>query len=280
MTTYSFTHARHDPAHCLAPLLFRSLQKGERGNSRLDVVYQNKTDRIEFKAPEALGVDDLRVLQGLVALAGPSKLLLNHAPKQESGAKVRTELHLIDDAINDEAILVKSSFRVLAREIGYASDSGKTLQAIRNSIERLWQVSIIVQTGRTRKGFRMLSIYQSQSTDGANDGNLYVALNPRITEAVLSNRQFTRIDMNEVRKLKTDPARLLHQHLSAVINQGLTHKFTIETLSGYVWATSEISTTIRQRRLKIRQALEELRGVGWSIVEYEKSKYSIRRPSF
>lgn len=278
MATYSLTHARHDPAHCLAPLLFRSLQKGERGNSRLDVVYEYGTDRIEFKALEALGVDDLRVLQGLVALAGPSKLLLNHAPKQESGEQIRKELHLVEDAINDKAIVIKSSFRVLAREIGYAADSGRTLQAIRKSIERLWQVSIIVQSGKIRKGFRMLSMYQSETLSGMNDGQLFVALNPRITEAVLSDRPFTRIDMQEVRKLKTDPARLLHQRLCGVIDPGGTRKVTLPKLCSYVWPETQLEASIRQRRLKIRLALKELGMAGWKISEYEASKFSIKRP--
>ncbi len=278
MTSYSLTHARHDRAHCLAPLLFRSLQKGERGNSRLDVVYECGDERLEFRAPEPLGVDDLRVLQGLVALAGPSKLLLNHAPKQESGAKIRKELHLVEDALNDKAILIKSSFRVLAREIGYASDSGKTLRAIRNSIERLWQVSIIVQSGNARKGFRMLSMYQSEALNDESGGQLYVALNPRITEAVLSDRQFTRICMQEVRMLKTDPARLLHQRLCGVIDQREPKKITLKKLCSYVWPETQIETTIRQRRLKIRLALKELQVAGWKVSEYEASKFSIWRP--
>lgn len=39
MSTHDLTHARHDPIHCLAPGLFRSLQKGERKRAKLDVVY-------------------------------------------------------------------------------------------------------------------------------------------------------------------------------------------------------------------------------------------------
>ena len=278
MTTYSLTHARHDPAHCLAPLLFRSLQKGERGTSKLHVVYEFGSDRIEFKGPEPLGADDLRVLQGLVALAGPSTLLLNQAPKQDDGVKIREKLHLSGDAESDEAILIKSSYRLLAHEIGYAADSGKTRQAIRSSIERLWQVSIIVQSGKTRKGFRMLSEYRSDDGIGANDGRLYVALNPRITEAVLSERPFARIDMEEVRKLKTDPARLLHQRLCGVIDPAKTRKITLDKLCSYVWSESKVSTTIRQRKFKVRSALKELGRAGWTIDEYEAAKFSIKRP--
>ena len=53
------------------PSLFRSLKRGERKRSKLDVVYDyGNNKRIEFSGPEPLGANDLRILQGLVALAG------------------------------------------------------------------------------------------------------------------------------------------------------------------------------------------------------------------
>jgi hypothetical protein len=36
---FDLTHARHDPAHCLAPGLFRSLKRGDRKKLKLDVTY-------------------------------------------------------------------------------------------------------------------------------------------------------------------------------------------------------------------------------------------------
>lgn len=65
MSKFDLTHARHDPAHCLAPGLFRSLKRGERKRSKLDVTYTYGKDSIRFWGPEPLGADDLRVLQGL-----------------------------------------------------------------------------------------------------------------------------------------------------------------------------------------------------------------------
>ena len=67
---HDLSHARHDPAHCLAPGLFRALKRGERKHSKLDVIYDyGDGKRIEFSGPEPLGADDLRILQGLVAMA-------------------------------------------------------------------------------------------------------------------------------------------------------------------------------------------------------------------
>ena len=57
---HDLTHARHDPAHCLAPGLFRSLQRGERRRCKLHVVYNyGDGKRIEFSGPEPLGAGHL-----------------------------------------------------------------------------------------------------------------------------------------------------------------------------------------------------------------------------
>ncbi|MCI4078495.1 replication protein C, partial [Klebsiella pneumoniae] len=53
VSKHDLTHARHDPAHCLAPGLFRSLKRGERKRGKLDVVYDyGDGKRIEFSGPE------------------------------------------------------------------------------------------------------------------------------------------------------------------------------------------------------------------------------------
>ena len=88
MHKLELTHARHDPIHCLAPGLFRSLQKGERKRAKLDVVYDfGDGRRVEFSGPEPLGADDLRVLQGLVATAGPTGQVLSSQPQTEMGRR-------------------------------------------------------------------------------------------------------------------------------------------------------------------------------------------------
>jgi len=103
-------------------------------------------------------------------------------------------------------MVVKGSYRALAREAGYA-DIDNT-RPIRDCIERLWKVSIIAQNGSKRQGFRLLSEYACDE----HDGKLYVALNPLIARAVMGG-QHIRIEMAEVRGLQSDPARLIHQRL-------------------------------------------------------------------
>ena len=263
----------------MAPLLFRSLKNGDRKiegreAERLHVDYCFGNTRIIFSGPELLGVDDLRVLQALVAMSGPSEQILNSEPKSEVGIKLREGLQLTGAALFDNAIVVNGSYRVLAQEIGYESEGGKVFQGIRSSIKRLSDVSIISEVGECRKGFQMLSEYLSRDAEG----HLHVALNPRITEAVMPRGRHARIDMHEVRGLSTDPARLLHQRLCGWIDPGGRRAVILDTLCKYIWPESTKSSTLRQRRMRVRAALEEFKIVGWRVKEYEPSKFLVIRP--
>ncbi|NHX21726.1 replication protein C, IncQ-type, partial [Escherichia coli] len=118
---------------------------------------------------------------GLVAMAGPNGLVLSPEPKTEGGQQLRLFLEPKWEAVTADAMVVKGSYRALAREIGYAEDGGSQFKAIRECIERLWTVSIIAQNGRKRQGFRLLAEYASDEAGG----RLYVALNPLIAQAVM-----------------------------------------------------------------------------------------------
>ena len=277
--TFDLTHARHDRAHCLAPGLFRSLKRGERKNSKLDVTYQFGNESIRFWGPEPLGADDLRVLQGLVAMSGPQGIILGPEPKTGMGQQLRLFLDPKWEAVQENAMVVKDSFRKLSRELGYEDpDGGSAFRHIRRCIERMWAVSVLVEDRNgKRRGFRILSDYESDEPEG----KLYVALNPRITKAVLGDSPHVRIDMNEVRSLKLDVARLIHQRLSGWIDPGKERQVTIDTLVEYAYpggAEGVSRPTLSKRRKAVREALSELEAVGWQAWEYARGKVLIRRP--
>jgi hypothetical protein len=276
---FDLTHARHDPAHCLAPGLFRSLKRGDRKKFKLDVVYKyGDKEQIEFSGPEPLGADDLRVLQGLVAMAGPFGIILTPEPTDDAPRQLRLLLEIPHPEIaaaKDNALVVRGSYRQLAHEMGYADDGGSQFRAIRDCLERLWKVSIIVQSGKKRVGCRLLSSYASDE----DTGHLFVALNPRLADAILGKISHTRIEMSEVRALSSDPARLMHQRLCGWIDPGKSRRAEMDTLCGYVWPDEAGAGTMRKRRFTIRAALEELRRVGWRIEEYASGKLEISRPA-
>lgn len=277
--TFNLTHARHDPAHCLAPGLFRSLRRGDRKKFKLDVQYKFGAERIEFSGPGLLGVDDLRVLQGLVAMAavsgpGGRGILLHPEPRTESGQHLRRLLDTKFDAITQDAMVVMGSYRQLAKEIGYVDI--EDARSIRICLERLSEVSVIVERDGRHMGFRILSTYPNDDADG----QLFVALNPRLTEAIkgtsMGSEQYYRIELAEVRALNTDPARLMHQRLHW-INAGTTKLVKLDTLCSYIWPEKAMAEAMKKRRQTVRKALDELRAIGWAVHEYATGKFSIAR---
>lgn len=175
--------------------MFRSLQRGERKRNKLDVVYDyGDGKRIEFSGPEPLGADDLVSRKDLWQWRGRAGKKITK-PQTEGGQQLRLSLELKWEAVQQDAMVVRAVTGLWLRNRRANPDDTKP---IRECIERLWKVSIIVQNGRKRQGFRLLSDYFSNE----QNGKLYVALNPLIAHTVMVGRQHVRINMDEVRALK------------------------------------------------------------------------------
>ncbi len=275
MSKFDLTHARHDPAHCLAPGLFRSLKRGERKRSKLDVTYTfGEGESMRFVGFEPLGADDMRLLQGIVALGGPNGILLTPEPTTETGQQLRLFLEPRFEAIEQDGLVVRESLTKLLSETGM-TDSGDNIKTLKASLLRMSNVTILVTKGQRQAAFHLMS----HAFDEA-DGRLWVALNPRIAEAILGRRPYAWIDMAEVRALQTDPARLMHQRLCGWINPGKAGRVELDTLCGYVWRDEVTNVNaIKKRRQTARKALAELAAIGWTVSEYTKGKWEIRRPA-
>lgn len=275
------SYAKHDRAHVLAPGLFRSLAPGDRKKLKLDVIYDyGDGERLEFGGKEPLGVLEMRVLQGIVAMAGPGGLILEHEDDASDGGK-QLMLALFDPADNavkaarekPTSLIVKDSLRRLAREIGM-EEGGRNLKLIKDAIKRLFGVTVFVRQGKREIGTRLLSSYASDE----ETGDLYVALNPRLAAAILGRVPHARIDLAEARALESDPARLIHQRLSGWIDPGKSGEVGIDKLAGYVWPDEASEAQARWRKTKVRKAVAEIGAAGWRIEETRKDFWRFIRP--
>ena len=132
---FDLTHARHDPTHCLAPGLFRSLKRGERKRLKLDVAYHYaENEQARFVGFEPLGADDMRLLQGLVALGGPKGIILTPEPTADLPKQLRLFLEPKFDAVEQDALVVRESMTKLLGEIGL-TDGGDNIKAIKGSFQ-------------------------------------------------------------------------------------------------------------------------------------------------
>lgn len=274
------SYAKHDRAHVLAPGLFRSLGPGERKKLKLDITYDFGNDeRIEFKGFEPLGALEMRVLQGIVAMAGPDGLILqDQDAASPTGGQLMMDLFDPDPTVQaaklkPASLVVKDSLRRLAREIGMG-EGGRNIKLMRESIERLFAVTVFIQQGKRRLGMRLLAAYASDE----GTGDLYVALNPRIASAVMGTTPHARIDLVEARSLESDPARLIHQRLSGWIDPGKSGEVGIEKLVGYVWPGEASDAQTRWRKAKVRKAVGEIAQAGWRVDETRKDFWRFIRP--
>jgi hypothetical protein len=82
--------------------------------------------------------------------------------------------------------------------------------------------------------------------------------------------QHVRIDMDEVRALQTDPARLMHQRLCGWIDPGKSGRVELDTLCGYVWPEAT-NPEAQDATPSGSQGASELAALGWAVSEYAKT---------
>ena len=270
------TFARMVPPAVHAPGLFRSTPKSAR-DKYVRIEYEVGPLLYKLTGP-MLGASELRVLQGLVALA-------SRQPRSSSQKEVKSsEDGLFDkvDSMLGEAAQVTTTYNELARCIGYSADSGSAHTTIKKSLELLCSVSVFVGRSGNHVSKDTSAGHLIHGIQGRErGGTLTVHLSPVLASALLGTKgSYLRLDMEEVRKLRSDPARLIHQRLHW-INAGDCRRVGIDTLCGYVSAGELVSESAqRTRRQTARLAVEELVDrLGWSAKEISPTTYSIGRPS-
>ena len=263
-------HARHDRAHCLAPGIFRSLRKGRRKSQNLDITYVFGDLSLRFVGFQPLGADDMRFLQGIIALAGPHGLILGSEPTTEAGRQLRLFLDPRLAAAQQDALVVRSSMLHLLKLVGLTG-GGKNIKGLKESLRRMANVTVYVTKNQQEASFHLLSYV-------FDDNELLVAVNPRIAEAILGRIPHARIEINEVRELKSDVACLIHQWLCAWIDPGEKKHIGLTTIIHYLWEETENAKTMQKRRQYVRKALAEFEKIGWKITEQGGEQYEIARP--
>lgn len=251
---------KFDHASVVTPGLFRSLKKRSGQRQRplhIEHVFRDSGTRVMLRSPEHLGVDDLKVLQGLVAVA-------SDAARLYCDAMQAYEMEPIGEPPDATPARAYCSMPELSRACGYGnSRSGTAYSAIRNCIRRLGQVtiSIILKDGRVEYEFEpFLRINQLDETGG---NIVDVGFHPRLNAAILAFRKtdrYIKVNLDEARRLTSDACRLLHHRLS-FLNEERSEEIKLETLEDYVWPNEDAATSDRAvdlRRGVLAKALFEL----------------------
>lgn len=258
--------ARFDRATVLAQDLFVSLDRQKRSVSdeaegsaglRAIFVYQQLDRTVSFEGPDRLGVGDLRVLQGLLAMATAAGV-----GRQEANVAVTR--------------VVEGSWQELVRTCGVRTRtpavSGKRVPTsggrsgyLQKSLGRLSSVKV-------RCSDRPDEVEQFLTLDPACDtkDGFRVSLSTELLGALgagKNGKQYLKVVMEEARLLELDVARLLHFRLSNV-NEGTVREYTQAEVEAMIWGTEAARTEAirKNRRQMFKKAIAAVGALpGWRL---------------
>ena len=273
---YQLAFARADPAHIQAPGLFRSLNKrtGQR-STPMRLVYQRGDRELIFDSPQQMSATDACVLLALIGFGG----LRGVTP--DSCDVIELQAYFVSEFAAQRPLVVHDvSISAIAREIGLSSNAAGSKAAVFDAVLRLCDVRITERRQGGRAGSKVPLMTVSWQTTG-RDRRLTVALNPWLASAVLSGGQCARIDMSQLRSVRSDIATLLLLRLSALIDEGVTRAVRLETLLEYVHATDGTDmnrSTQRGRKCALMTGIAEIKGQGWQVRETSQGLFAFTRP--
>jgi hypothetical protein len=271
--------ARQDMALGLAPFI-KPVIRGRRG--WVEGVKQRWNGGVLEIAGSELDAGDLGVLLALLALA--LRAAADECePQLEAGHKVSGMLPTsgspkgTPNAATDKDVLpMQTTLASICREIGRNPEDGRAHAAIRASIKRLQGVVI-----EARSGDAWASTHLITSAVGRGKAAVSIALNYRLTRAVLGTASYGRIRMSVWRQLSPVGQCLYHWLACWRPGYGACPPIGIDTLARHVWGDAKQGAAQRERRRLLRAAIEELNAAGrgeWCIDERDGLLQIERQP--
>ena len=262
--------ARHDPALCAMPGLFRYVDEVSREDSSvgMKLTYTAGPLTIQVRSASVLGGDDLAVLQATVALSaidGEVVSPLGHLGETQQ-ALVTALIAPADDE-HAEQDVVESVLQTaysdsnMCEILGWpvCGASRARLEAARRNLASVVLLVYLTDTPKDWKRFHLTSTVRTNA-NSRKWVRTHVALNPRLTQIVLgAESRHTRVSLEETRALGTDQlARVLHQRLCAWINDGARGRVTYGTLLEYGWPADKATQTMDLERRERDRAFAKL----------------------
>lgn len=279
---------RHDP-HVGLSALFRLYAKETR--PKLDVEYQPAGGdlTLHFRGPDALGMQEQTLMLVLQELAQEYRRsvgdgLLKSDAQSPEGRALWKNLYQKSDGALPETLWFPTSWYELARRTG-KSHGGTVVQQLRQQLKRLCEC-VVWERYRTEDG--ITTEFQSflMAMTYSDDKRLFIALNVRLSEAIVSHR-YMPVSLIERLRLKSPAAKALHAFLSVWVRYGESQKVGKDTLADRVWP-SEVDAqgkpkqrpdgTLRRHRSEVKAALKEIDALtGWSVASLDNDVVTISR---
>ncbi len=208
---------------------------------------------ISVNGPE-LSSFDQDVLFGLLALA----LQRERDCEKKSGLEI-PEINAGGGVESADTLTLRTGYAELARIMGYESED---MKPIKKAIKRL---SSVVVEAQTKDAWATSHLIHGAA--GKGRGAVKVVFSWRLTRALLGDGSYAAVSMSDRRILPGGLARLVHAWLCAwFASQSGRRSISLETLESHVYREpAKSDRTTRDRRQKLRAAVDSLRMIGWGV---------------
>lgn len=264
-----------DPSLCRCAGLFRHIRKQDhihQSSVPLELDYHGEPGKvIQFRSLALLGGFDLAVLHAVLSIGrrassndSSQEMVNSKLDKAELLSRLWTSSRPEPcDGLEDQDMLTFGfSFQMLLQVAGL-QENGRNSLAARESLRRLENVTMTVEdcsSGVRGHPARLLAMYWPTGT--ADKGfRVWAAINSRLTGYLLrKEHQHIRISLDEGRKLKDNlAARVLHQRLSAVIDDDDERSLKMSTILGYLYPEDSFTMAFEEARANTIASFAKLR---------------------
>lgn len=282
------TFALHDPAHCLAPGLFVSVGKQElKKLQHWNTTYYSARYKrtVKFEGFQLLGADTMRVLQGIIAIAGGLGAPISVGEQLELGL-IPKEQPPVGTILRPVSYVAFSSLQLLDT-IGQGN-SGQNIKHLKDCIDRLQNTFVTITEPDPNDPENIIETRQpliSNRYYSIKDQRWSLYLNYNITKSVFGIegdelRSYVRINLDETKALTLDSASLMHQRICAIVSPGKSHLFNLDTLVGNIYIDNQEldRKAIYKRRKQVKDGLLQLAKLpGWKVEEPNPGTYRVTR---
>jgi hypothetical protein len=247
-------------------------------DEKTNVVYPDAIT-LRIKAPALMGIKAETVLLSVLHLAGKNDLIklagLPWDPENADESNPEKALMLGAEGeakkMRTPPVVTTMSELLRTAAMGHGSNDYKLLDAY---LEQMSDIRVYYHNSIT--GWKGGSAFLTYSLH--ESGCLKVALNWRLTGAILKEYMYAKIDLNERHALSKDNCKTLHRWLSAHVWEGRATSLKYSTLASHVW--TDVTTTLaqkkREQRIKAELLVEINKLDHWSI-EFLKDRAVITR---
>lgn len=252
----------HDTAMGVAGV-FRPLRKRKEEREKLDVEQTWGTATVQWRSPDQLDISDQSVLFAVLEVAGG---YLAEAPNEALVTAEGDHWSLLghdQHVFRASTVQVTTTFGRLAR-LCSLKDGGTANRRVQESLRRLTETTVWVRVvdkdGDVHEGSSRLLGWQL-----GDRHRVSLIVNWRLGEALRGTR-YGRISLKDRYSLSTDVARALHALLSCRIDQGKAMACGLDKLQVHIWGNVATDSNLRQRRSRMREALQSIGQLpGWRV---------------